>query len=96
MTMQELDWYCDGSRVRDASIKFGLRRIWATLYNANVAKKSDMIKANQLIEYWPLYTDKILTEAEIAAEEDELREGYHLLSKIIRERDASTDSAVRD
>lgn len=94
--MQELEWYCDGARVRDAGIKFGLRRIWVTLYNANVAKKTDMIKADELVEYWPLYTDKILTEAEKAAEEDELREHYLLLSKTIRERDANANSRIGD
>lgn len=96
MTMQELDWYSDGVKVRDASIKSGLRRIWVTLYNVNVAKKSDMIRGNQLIKHWPLYTDKILTEAEQEAEEEELRADYHLLSKTIRERDANTNSGIRD
>lgn len=95
--MQELEWFCDGAKVRDAGLKFGLRRIWVTLYNANVAKKSDRIKANQLIEYWPLYTDKILTDAEKEQEEDDLRAQYQLLSKTIREKDdALTDSRIRN
>lgn len=94
MSMQQLEWYADGTKVRDAGIKYGLRRIWWTLYNANVGKK-DKIRPNELVELWPLYTDKILTEAEKEKEEDELRANYKLLSETIRAKDnADTNSGI--
>lgn len=94
-SMQEILLYTDGYRLKDGINKSGLRRIWLTLFNSNVSKKSDQIPANDLHDYWPLYIDpevnyKIAAAMKVEAESeaDTLRQQYRRLIDNVNKEDA--------
>lgn len=89
MTMQELEYYMDGFKIRDSLHKEGLRRIWVVLFNANVEKRYRLKGPRDISEAWPVYNDhrfigNVQTEAD---EAEELRARYKELTKTIREQD---------
>lgn len=88
MTMQELEYYMDGYKIRDSLHKEGLRRIWVVLYNSNVEKRHKIVGPRDLAEAWPLYTDVRFSNIQSEEDEaDELRAQYRNLVNAIREKD---------
>jgi hypothetical protein len=61
MTMQEYDWYAHGFFIRSSKDHEGVRNVWALLHN--VYSKNPIQNRKHLSEMWPLYIDKLGTEA---------------------------------
>ncbi|WP_343702691.1 hypothetical protein [Chitinophaga sp.] len=65
LSLQQLQWYVEGVRVRDAQRQEPFRLLYHLLYNANAKKGKSF---SQIAQDWPLYTDS--KNSQYPAQED--------------------------